>query len=124
MKSLVYYIKEELDKATLNKIAAARLKNKKEALVAIKKVFAKKNTEELQQLAEKIYSAIGNYEDPDDAFDALDNGDIDGWEELYDDIVKTNGNNEVDIDTVIDVIERIANGKNLDTSIAELAKKL
>lgn len=37
MKNIVTFINEELDKASLKKIAATRLKNKKEALLAIKK---------------------------------------------------------------------------------------
>lgn len=124
MKSLTEFILEELDTPTLNRIKALRIKNKKEALVAIKKALSNKDENELKELAEKIYSSVGNYKDPDDLWDAIDNGKIDGWKEMYDEIVKLNKNNEVDTDTVIDVIEKIANGQRLDAAITEIAKKI
>ena len=124
MKSLTEFILEELDTTTLNRIKALRIKNKKEALVAIKKALSNKDENELKELAEKIYSSVGNYKDPDDLYDAIDNGKIDGWKEMYDEIVKLNKNNEVDTDTVIDVIEKIANGQRLDAAITEIAKKI
>lgn len=124
MKTISAFINEELDPVSLKKIAALRLKNKKEALLAIKKGLANNDEDTLKALAETVYSEIGNYKDPDDMWDALDAGDIKGWDEMYNAIVKANNNHDVDVDIVIDVIEKIANGMKLDTAIAEMAKKL
>ena len=124
MKTISAFINEELDPASLKKIAALRLKNKKEALLAIKKGLANNDEDTLKALAETVYSEIGNYKDPDDMWDALDAGDIKGWDEIYNAIVKANNNHDVDVNIVIDVIEKIANGMKLDAAIAEMAKKL
>ena len=61
MKCLSYFIKEELNKSTLIKINNQRLRQKKEALVAIKRGLSKKDSDELKSLAETAYASIGNY---------------------------------------------------------------
>ena len=124
MKNIVTFINEELDQASLKKIAAARLKNKNEALLAIKKGLANNDEDTLKALADTVYAEIGNYKDPDDLWDALDAGNVKGWDNMYNAIVKANNNHDVDVDIVIDVIEKIANGMKLDAAIAEMAKKL
>ena len=60
MKNIVTFINEELDSATLKKIAATRLNNKKEALLAIKKGLGENDETQLKALAEKlkIYSNL------------------------------------------------------------------
>ena len=124
MKGLVQFINEELDKATLNKINALREKQKKEALVAMKRGLSKKDPEELKNLAETTYASIGNYKDPDDLWDAYEADDIAGYKELENLVKASNGNKEVDFDTMCDIIELLANGQSLDQAIATLAKKI
>ena len=124
MKNIVTFINEELDQASLKKIATTRLKNKKEALLAIKNGLGENDETQLKALAEKLYSEIGNYKDTDDLWDALDAGDVEGWKEVYDKITSHNQNKDVDVDVIIDVIEKIAGGMSLDAAIAEMAKKL
>lgn len=124
MKNIVTFINEELDSATLKKIAATRLNNKKEALLAIKKGLGENDETQLKALAEKLYSEIGNYKDTNDLWDALDAGDVEGWKEVYDKITSHNQNKDVDVNIIIDVIEKIAGGMSLDAAIAEMAKKL
>jgi len=124
MKNIVTFINEELDQASLKKIAATRLKNKKEALLAIKNGLGENDETQLKALAEKLYSEIGNYKDPDDLWDALDAGNVEGWKEVYDKITSHNQNKDVDVDIIIDVIEKIAGGMSLDAAISEMAKKL
>ena len=124
MKNIVTFINEELDQASLKKIATTRLKNKKEALLAIKNGLGENDETQLKALAEKLYSEIGNYKDTDDLWDALDAGDVEGWKEVYDKITSHNQNKDVNVDIIIDVIEKIAGGMSLDAAIAEMAKKL
>ena len=124
MKGLVQFINEELDKATLDKIKAMRIKNKKEALVAMKRGLAKKDSEDLKRLAETVYASIGNYEDPDDLWNAYEANDIDGYKEMEDLVKKANGNKEVDFDEMCNLIELLASGRSLDQAITELAKKI
>lgn len=124
MKDIATFIKEELDKATLNKINALREKNKKEALVAMKRGLSKKDPEDLQRLAETVYASIGNYEDPDDLWNAYEADDIDGYKELEDLVKGVNGNKEVDFDEMCNLVELLANGQSLDNAIATLAKKI
>lgn len=124
MKNIVTFINEELDQSSLKKIATTRLKNKKEALLAIKNGLGENNETQLKALAEKLYSEIGKYKDPDDLWDALDSGSIEGWKEVYDKIRSHNQNKDVNVDIIIDVIEKIAGGMSLDAAISEIAKKL
>lgn len=124
MKDLVQFINEELDSAQLKKINALREKNKKEALVAMKRGLMKKDEGDLKRLAETCYASIGNYEDPDDLWDAIEAGDVAGYQELEELVKSANGNKDVDSDYLIDVIGLIANGKTLDQAIAEIAKKI
>ena len=124
MKNIVTFINEELDQASLKKIATTRLKNKKEALLAIKNGLGENDETQLKALAEKLYSEIGNYKNPNDLWDALDSGSIEGWKEVYDKIRSHNQNKDVNVDIIIDVIEKIAGGMSLDAAIAEMAKKL
>lgn len=124
MKSLTEFINEELDKTTLNKINALREKNKKEALVAMKRGLAKKDPEDLKRLAETVYASIGNYEDPDDLWNAYEADDIDGYKELEELVKGVNGNKDVDFDEMCDLIELLANGQPLNNAIATLAKKI
>ena len=124
MKGLVEFINEELDKVQLNKINALRAKNKKEALLAMKKGLGKKDPEDLQRLAETVYAAAGNFEDPDDLWDAIDAGDLSGYKEMEDLVKGMNGGKSVDSDVLLDLVELIANGQSLDNAIATLAKKI
>ena len=124
MKGLVDFILEELDSATLHKINAQREKNKKEALVAMKRGLAKKDPEDLKRLAETVYAEIGNYEDPDDLWNAYEADDLKGYKELEDLVKQANGNKEVDFDKMCDLVELLANGDSLDRAIATLAKKI
>ena len=124
MKGLVDFILEELDSATLHKINAQREKNKKEALVTMKRGLAKKDPEDLKRLAETVYAEIGNYKDPDDLWDAYEADDLNGYKELEDLVKQANGNKEVDFDKMCDLVELLANGDSLDRAIATLAKKI
>ena len=124
MRSLVQFINEELDKAQLNKINALREKQKKEALVAMKRGLAKKDPDELKNLAETVYASVGNYKDPDDLWDAIDSGNVAGYEEMVDLVKAANGNKEVDTDILLDIVELLANGQSLDQAIAIRAKKI
>lgn len=124
MKCLSYFIKEELNKSTLIKINNQRLRQKKEALVAIKRALSKKDSDELKSLAETTYASIGNYKTPDELSNAHNDGDISGYKELEDLVKEVNGNKKVDFDTMCDVIQLLANGETLDRAITTLAKKL
>lgn len=124
MKNIVTFINETLDQSSLKKIATTRLKNKKEALLAIKNGLGENDETQLKALAEKLYSEIGNYKYPNDLWDALDAGDVEGWKEVYDKIRSHNQNKDVNVDIIIDVIEKIAGGMSLDAAISEIAKKL
>lgn len=124
MKCLSYFIKEELNKSTLIKINNQRLRQKKEALVAIKRALSKKDSDELKSLAETTYASIGNYKTPDELSNANNDGDISGYKELEDLVKEVNGNKKVDFDTMCDVIQLLANGETLDRAITTLAKKL
>lgn len=124
MKNIVTFINEKLDQSSLKKIVTTRLKNKKEALLAIKNGLGENDETQLKALAEKLYSEIGNYKYPNDLWDALDAGDVEGWKEVYDKIRSHNQNKDVNVDIIIDVIEKIAGGMSLDAAISEMAKKL
>lgn len=124
MKDLSVFIKEELDKAALNKINALRERSKKEVLVAIKKGFGKKTEEDLKALAERTYETAGNYKDQEDFWNAVDRGDVGSYDELMQLATDANGGKEVGGDRLMDVIELLANGQSLDQAIATLAKKI
>ena len=124
MKNLTEFINEELDKAQMSKIHAMREKAKKTALLAIKKGFGGKDEADLKALAERTCETLGNYKDQDDFWDAVDRGDVSSFDELSKLASAANGNQEVDGDTLMDVIELIARGQTLDNAIAELAKKI
>ena len=124
MKCLSYFIKEELNKSTLININNQRLRQKKEALVAIKRGLSKKDSNELKNLAETTYASIGNYKTPDELSKAHNDGDISGYKELEDLVKEVNGDKKVDFDTMCDVIQLLANGETLDRAITTIAKKL
>ena len=124
MKGLVDFINEELDRATLNKINALRERNKKEALVAIKKGLSKKSDEDLRSLAERTYETAGNYKDQDDFWEAVERGDVGSYDELEKLAEEANGGKAIDGDKLMDVIELLANGQSLDKAIAIVAKKI
>lgn len=121
---LLESITEELDKAILKKIDDNRLNQKKLSLLSIKKGLAKKTSEDLSLLAEKIYSLVGNYKTQDELQKAINSNKIDGYEEVVNLVKAVNGNKPVDDELLIDVIAKIAGGANLNSAIAEIAKKL
>ncbi len=127
MKTLTEFIYEELDTATWKRTSAQRLKNKKTELLAIKKGLASlsnNDDDKLKELAETVYSGISEYKTEEDMLNALNSGDVNGWKDMYDAVVKANSSHRVDADKIIDVVEKIAAGMKLDVAIAQIAKKL
>lgn len=132
MKTLSIYIKEELDKAAINKIGIYKTNFKKKSLVAIKKAieaYLKENDDSEEALttwASNIWEEIGQFPKMEDFNKAVKDksSKIPTVIDYYTRCNNQFGGKEVDKMQANDVIENICKGMNLNLAITSIAKKI